>query len=385
MIDFGITPHEFRARYLEQRPRLVKAALHTVPFAWADLDAVLHRIDPAPPAFELFKRGLLAVDEYSDRVIELGVPRRRINKRRFFEHLRNGATLVMNRFEDHAAAAMRLCGEVGRYAGWPTTSNAYLSVGGRGTFGRHWDTHDVFALQLLGRKTWHVYPPTFPLPLPVHRSDFSGEPCPPTAELQCTLEPGDLLYVPRGWWHEAVPLAEPSLHLSIGAYAPTVNDYLMWACARHLPAVHGARRAFTDAATPSELDGVLEELRRVVLDPARRAEFCRETATRERRVTEFDTELYLGEGAQDRWRDVTVRLNLAEPPAPEQAEIVVKGAQLRLHALSRSIVATVAAAPLPIDALCERLPNERPDAIRAAVLDLAQHEIVAIERSAVAR
>ena len=30
------------------------------------------------------------------------------------------------------------------------------------------------------------------------------------------LEDGDLLYIPRGWWHVATPLDEPTLHLTVG-------------------------------------------------------------------------------------------------------------------------------------------------------------------------
>ena len=39
-----------------------------------------------------------------------------------------------------------------------------------------------------------------------------------------------------------------------------------------------------------------------------------------------------------------------------------------------------ASSSLPIEALYARLPREQPAAIRAAVLELALHEIVAIER-----
>ena len=37
-----------------------------------------------------------------------------------------------------------------------------------------------------------------------------------------------MLYLPRGWWHVAYPLDEPSLHLSIGVKTPTGIDLLQW-------------------------------------------------------------------------------------------------------------------------------------------------------------
>jgi hypothetical protein len=47
--------------------------------------------------------------------------------------------------------------------------------------------------------------------------------------------------------------------------------------------------------------------------------------------------------------------------------------------LSRSIVAALAESALPVDALYSSLPSEQRGAIRSAVLELALHEIVAIE------
>jgi hypothetical protein len=78
-----------------------------------------------------------------------------------------------------------------------------------------------------------------------------------------------------------------------------------------------------------------------------------------------------------------VRLNAAPPADPERSELSVNGARLRLHPTGRAIVAALAAGSLRIEELCERLSHERPEAIRAAVLELAQHEILAIERPAV--
>ena len=254
MIAFGLTPAEFQQRHLEQQPLLAKRALRE-PFPWSELDTALHQIEPTAPVFQLFNAGPVGEERYTDLIVELGAPRRRLNQRRFYAELRGGATLVINGFENHSARGLRLCAELGRFTGWRTVGNAYLSVGGRGTFGQHWDTHDVFAIQLIGRKRWLVYPPTFPLPLGMHRSDGSGHACPATPVLDCVLEARDLLYVPRGWWHQAIPFDEPSLHLSVGTYGPTVHDYLTWACGAHLPAALAARRSLTSDAAPQRNRG----------------------------------------------------------------------------------------------------------------------------------
>jgi hypothetical protein len=106
--------------------------------------------------------------------------------------------------------------QVNMYAGWQTS---------RG-FDLHWDDHDVFILQVTGRKRWSVYGQTRPFPLV---NDIEKAQKPEHAPLwEGTLEDGDLLYIPRGWWHVAVPLAEPTLHLTVGVHNRTGLDFLRW-------------------------------------------------------------------------------------------------------------------------------------------------------------
>ena len=144
--------------------------------------------------------------------------------------LREGATLVLDAVDELSAPVEEIAKglellfhervQVNLYAGWQTS---------RG-FDLHWDDHDVFILQVTGRKRWSVYGQTRPYPLvndiekaskPEHEPLWEG-----------TLEDGDLLYIPRGWWHVAVPLAEPTLHLTVGVHNRTGLDFLRWLAER---------------------------------------------------------------------------------------------------------------------------------------------------------
>jgi hypothetical protein len=140
--------------------------------------------------------------------------------------LRDGATLVLDAVEElHApltelAAALELTFreriQINLYAGWRTS---------RG-FDLHWDEHDVFILQVAGRKRWRVYGQTRPFPV---ANDIEPAPKPTGDALwEDTLEDGDLLYIPRGWWHVAFPLDEPTLHLTVGVHKRTGLDLLRW-------------------------------------------------------------------------------------------------------------------------------------------------------------
>ena len=100
-------------------------------------------------------------------------------------------------------------------------ANAYLTPpkSSQG-FAPHYDDIEAFCLQLEGKKRWKVYEPIFKLPR-VSSEDFTPEDLEgKTPVMDITLEEGDLLYMPRGWIHQACTLqddSQHSLHLTISA------------------------------------------------------------------------------------------------------------------------------------------------------------------------
>lgn len=80
-------------------------------------------------------------------------------------------------------------------------------------------------LQCEGTKAWDIWPPTRQWPQHIDVDDAS----PPTsAPTKITIEPGEVLYIPQGWWHRATPADGPSLHITIGVNAPSGIDVLDW-------------------------------------------------------------------------------------------------------------------------------------------------------------
>jgi ribosomal protein L16 Arg81 hydroxylase len=301
MVDFGTTPQEFHATVLEKTCYLHKAAHPERPFTWSDVDALLNQIEPVEPFFRLFVDGPVPAETYTREVMESGLRRRRLIPDRFTRLMAGGATLVINRMEVFSVEARRLCAEVERFAGYQTTANGYITFGGQGTFGKHWDVHDVFAFQLIGGKRWKVYPPTFPYPLSNHTSAQLGQQPPPTPALDCQLETGDLLYIPRGWWHQVTPLDQPSFHLSVGLFVPTVFDYLMWVMSRALPQNPSARKGLLGRESLSDLAAVIQSATATAMDPVYVAEFLKMISEQRRLTTEIDASLLA---------------NLAEKPKP---------------------------------------------------------------------
>lgn len=382
MLDFGLTTEAFLRQHFERAPLLRRAALQSPVFSWRDLDELLHHIEPTEAGFQLFRNGLVAQAQYTLESATMGLHRRRLHKRRFWAQLHSGASVVLNRLEHQSSTMQRLCSDVARFCSLPTSGNAYLSIGGAGTFGRHWDTHDVFAVQLIGSKRWRVFEPTYALPLADQTSQRSPLPCPAQPLLDVTLQAGDLLYLPRGWWHEVLPGDEPSFHLSIGSYAPTVQDYIVWASQQLLPGLVDARRSLLPAAGGGNVAASLQALLSQATKPEWLARFHAERGERETRSAGFDTELFLSRDAASRLHPSTrIALVAGLCATGDQLELVGNGSKLRIDGIARAIVMLLSSrSPSSLQELAEQLPQVPSGALRSVLLELATHELVLIDR-----
>lgn len=97
-------------------------------------------------------------------------------------------------------------------------ANLYCSFKGVRAFGTHYDLHDVFALQVEGEKIWRLYenraeaPVDFPPDTPETRRWLEQSRGRLMAEVR--MRPGDVLYLPRGWYHDALAQDGASLHVT---------------------------------------------------------------------------------------------------------------------------------------------------------------------------
>ncbi|MGW4527317.1 cupin domain-containing protein [Amycolatopsis sp. NPDC004378] len=221
---------QFFADVLGKSPRRFpgEAGRFAALLPWPELDRVIrqHRLE--------FPRLRLALDgdvvpahTYTEMVSTRRnglVPR--VLPAPFAEHLRSGATLVVDSVNEMIDGVGELATrlehdlreriQVNLYAGWGTTHG----------FDVHWDDHDAFIIQLSGRKRWRLHGVTRRAPL---QRDLElperpeGEP-----REDFLLEDGDVLYLPRGHWHDVSAVGEESLHLTIGFNAATGVDLVAW-------------------------------------------------------------------------------------------------------------------------------------------------------------
>ncbi|MFP3966913.1 cupin domain-containing protein [Actinomadura fulvescens] len=141
--------------------------------------------------------------------------------------LRNGATLVLDAIEEMHPPIRDLVSALERDLRTGIQVNAYASWTAKEGFGVHWDDHDIIVIQVSGAKRWRIYGPTRPAPL---YRDISFDDTPPEHPIdEFTLHAGDVLHVPRGWWHAAAAsTGQPSLHLTCGLTTHTGIDLLSW-------------------------------------------------------------------------------------------------------------------------------------------------------------
>ena len=183
----------------------------------ADLDRIISSADLRYPAIQLARGGsYLAPEAYTKNIKHgteffNGVP----DLQQIQSEYRSGATVVLPALQRTWPALRHLCAALEDELSHPVHANAYLTPGDSPGFTPHYDTHEVFVLQIAGTKRWRVFEPAQPLP---HRSQpFTpvGFALPPPL-LELDLKPGDLLYLPRGYVHAAHTSHGHSAHITIG-------------------------------------------------------------------------------------------------------------------------------------------------------------------------
>ncbi|MFE9997495.1 JmjC domain-containing protein [Streptomyces avermitilis] len=131
--------------------------------------------------------------------------------------LNGGGTVVLDHVDSFDPTLEVACRALGWWSGELTSANAYLAVGDTDGFNLHWDDHDVIAVQLSGEKSWEVRGPSRPAPM---YRDAERNLTPSEEVLwEGTMQAGDVLHIPRGFWHTATRIGSGdghSLHVTFG-------------------------------------------------------------------------------------------------------------------------------------------------------------------------
>jgi ribosomal protein L16 Arg81 hydroxylase len=162
-----------------------------------------------------------------------------------YQAYRQGASFRIRGINRHWKALWLLCRNIQELFAFPVGANLYCTPKNSHGLDRHYDHHDTVILQIAGSKHWALYSSPEKLPLenvPLLGFEKLGEAthyrgAPAVGDVvahtigeepieEFVMEPGDLLYLPRGFVHEARTSNDISVHVTIGIHALTWLDLI---------------------------------------------------------------------------------------------------------------------------------------------------------------
>ncbi|MFE9427022.1 JmjC domain-containing protein [Kitasatospora sp. NPDC006697] len=197
--------------------------------SWDDMNTILATQQLEPPRLRLSLDGeMVPQHRYTLPVAtRRSVTWHRIQPAELHARLAEGASMVLDSIEKIHPPIGTAAEALERLLGTLVQVNAYASWTEREGFGTHWDDHDVVVVQVHGSKRWKLYGPT--RLDPTFRDVESPEEPQGDPVADLVLTAGDVLYVPRGWWHGVTAdQGTESLHLSFGLVTHTGADLLIW-------------------------------------------------------------------------------------------------------------------------------------------------------------
>lgn len=323
-------------------------------FSWEDLNEILTRGRVEPAELKLCAGGR-SLPEHEYMVNRAG--HRVMDLTKAFQLMRSGVSLIIDSLDRIHPGIRSATDDVMRMVDETASCNLFVTFDDSQAFDSHFDEVDTFVVQVLGTKHWQVHGPSEEHPLPEY-GDSDPARCPDTVLFEKTLEPGDVIHVPRGWWHTVRGGGESSLHLTFAFTRRTGYDWLRWVAYRALGNVD-VRESLARAGTPEEQRAQAERLVTAFMAEAKSltlADF-------------FDDERRRSGG-----RDIASLpwdVLKAHPPAESVVELAtvlpppldVRGEQVVLTAADQEF-----ALPVAHRAVCETLVRER----RIGIGELAQ-------------
>ena len=206
LLGSATTVEVFFDHYWEQCPLLIKDA------RWPKDLLTSERIEDLI-SFRQHGTEVVLARTWFDRLAERSVysSRRSTDASDICQAWYDGATIIITALHLRDARVALFIQQLEAGFQHPTGANLYFTPESNQGFKTHTDDHDVFVLQLQGRKSWTLYDIEDPAQCPPLRHA-------PTFPVQLVLEQGQALYIPKGYPHFAATEGSSSTHLTVGLY-----------------------------------------------------------------------------------------------------------------------------------------------------------------------
>ncbi|XP_033241489.1 bifunctional lysine-specific demethylase and histidyl-hydroxylase NO66 isoform X2 [Drosophila pseudoobscura] len=157
------------------------------------------------------------VTSYEDGVRKTLNPDGRALPPSVWAHYQRGCSIRILNPSSYLVQLRQLCVKLQEFFHCLVGANVYLTPPESQGFAPHYDDIEAFVLQVEGKKRWRIYAPTKELPRESSGNLSQTELGDPIMDI--VLMPGDLLYFPRGWIHQAITEKDShSLHITLSAY-----------------------------------------------------------------------------------------------------------------------------------------------------------------------
>lgn len=187
------------------------------------VDEIISSSNLRHPFFRLIKSGNLVPVENCTTEWIVGVDREcgLADLNIVYDQYASGATVELQVMERNCLSLMVFCNLLEKQLRCPTRAIIYLTPEKSSGFPAHFDTHDTIILQIAGVKRWKIWRDPLHLPLPAQydtvnsnlvREEVNHQP--PLHDI--VMHPGDTVYLPRGYIHQAFTEDSYSLSISIG-------------------------------------------------------------------------------------------------------------------------------------------------------------------------
>ena len=224
-----VTKQEFLDSYWESKPLLVKrndSAFFSGLLTSTQLDEVITNLHLSFPDIRVVNAASpVPSTEYT-------YPSGLIDIARLYQKYEEGGSISLSNLEGHLPVMANLCRSLEREMSSRFQANIYFTPHNAQGLRSHYDNHDVFVMQLEGSKKWTLY--DTPVELPFRGEEFHPETVGPPGEvtMEFELQPGDMLYLPRGIMHDASATHEDSLHITVGVIFTSWMELILEAVAK---------------------------------------------------------------------------------------------------------------------------------------------------------
>jgi lysine-specific demethylase/histidyl-hydroxylase NO66 len=218
-----ITPAQFFADYDDRKPLHIPAGSDSRKrevLTWAAWNDMLNRtVTWTSSSLRLLRNHQAIPDEQYCRLVQtVNGPVMQPSPAKMEVFMSAGASVVANDVQQMHAPLAGIADVLSRAYAANIGANIYCSFKGVQAFGTHYDNHHVLVIHTEGEKVWNLYE---------KRAENPVDNLPDTAETRLFLEqsrgkvmqkvtmrPGDVLYLPRGWYHDALAEDGGSLHVT---------------------------------------------------------------------------------------------------------------------------------------------------------------------------